>query len=72
MTQFSKSTDEDFAPEKMVQSEAIQLSREGQERLAFLLLNPPPPTPALVRAFARHRAITGLSESTPPLKKPDR
>jgi uncharacterized protein (DUF1778 family) len=37
----------------------IRLSVEGQRRFAEALLNPPEPTPALMRAFERHRRSVG-------------
>lgn len=37
--------------------EIIRLSREGQEQFAGLLLKPHGPTPALKKAFKRHRAL---------------
>lgn len=44
----------------------LRLSREAQEQFAMLLLNPPEPTAALRRAFARHRE---LIESTVPMTR---
>ena len=37
--------------------EVLRLSRQAQEQFAHLLLNPPAPTPALARAFERHRDL---------------
>jgi uncharacterized protein (DUF1778 family) len=37
--------------------ETIRLSREAQERFVSLLLDPPPPADALLRALKRHRAL---------------
>ena len=37
--------------------ELIQLTREGQERFAALMLAPPAPGPALRKAFKTHREI---------------
>jgi uncharacterized protein (DUF1778 family) len=39
--------------------EILRLSREAQEQFAALVLDPPEPTAALVRAFERHRALIG-------------
>jgi uncharacterized protein (DUF1778 family) len=39
--------------------EILRLSREAQETFVRLLLDPPPPNEALVRAFKRHREIFG-------------
>jgi uncharacterized protein (DUF1778 family) len=36
------------------QAEVIRLSLADQQRFAEVLLSPPPPTPALKRAMARH------------------
>jgi uncharacterized protein (DUF1778 family) len=37
--------------------ETVRLSREAQERFVSLLLEPPPPADALLRALKRHRAL---------------
>jgi uncharacterized protein (DUF1778 family) len=37
--------------------EILRLSREAQERFAAVLLNPPAPTDALVRALERHHTL---------------
>ena len=37
----------------------VRLSVEGQRKFAKALLNPPAPSPALRRAFARHRRSVG-------------
>jgi uncharacterized protein (DUF1778 family) len=39
--------------------EVISLSRKAQEKFAALLLNPPQPSPALRKAFKRHRRLIG-------------
>ena len=41
-------------------TEMIKLSVEDQERFADALINPPPLTPAMKRAIARHRSLFGL------------
>ena len=46
---------QEAAQETVAEVELIRLSREAQERFASLLLNPPPPAPALLRALKRHR-----------------
>jgi len=38
-------------------TEIIHLSRTAQEAFASLLLHPPKPTPALRKAFKRHRRL---------------
>ena len=40
-------------------AEMIKLSIEDQERFAQALINPPPLTPAMKRAIARHRKLFG-------------
>jgi len=50
---------QEAAQKTITEIEIIQLSREAQEQFVELLLNPPKPTPALKRAFARHRAMFG-------------
>ena len=40
-------------------TELIRLSREAQQRLVELLLDPPEPNAALRAAFARHRELIG-------------
>lgn len=37
--------------------EVIRLSREAQDRFVSLLLDPPPPSDAFLRALERHRAL---------------
>src|SRR5580704_14891905 len=45
------------AEQTIADVEILRLSRKAQERFATLLINPPAPTPALARAFKRHRAL---------------
>ena len=40
-------------------TEMIKLSVEDQQRFADALINPPPLTPAMKRAVARHRSLFG-------------
>jgi len=40
-------------------TEITRLSVEDQRRIAQAILNPPKPTPALRRAFERHRGLFG-------------
>lgn len=47
---------QESAQRTITEIEVIRLSREAQEKFAALLLRPPAPTPALKKAFARHRA----------------
>ncbi len=41
------------------EAQIIRLSLEDQRAFAEAILNPPEPTPALRRAFARHRELIG-------------
>ena len=41
-------------------AEIIRLSVEDQRRFVEAILNPPEPTPALRRAFQRHRKLFGI------------
>jgi uncharacterized protein (DUF1778 family) len=42
-----------------VEIEAVRLSREGSERLAAALIDPPKLNDAMRRAFAHHRSLIG-------------
>lgn len=48
---------QDAALKTVAEVEVIRLSRQAQEQFASMLLNPPPPSDALVRALERHRAL---------------
>ncbi len=48
---------QEAAHKAITEIEVIRLSREAQEKFVELLLNPPPPAPALKKAFERHRAL---------------
>ena len=48
---------QDAARKTVAELEVIRLSREAQERFVSLLLNPPPPSKALLRALKRHRSL---------------
>jgi uncharacterized protein (DUF1778 family) len=48
---------QDAALKAIADVELIRLSREAQEKFAALLLNPPPPAPALVKALKRRREL---------------
>lgn len=52
------------------QADIIRLSPEDQRAFAEALINPPPLSPALRRAFERHRRLFGSApgESKVPLK----
>jgi uncharacterized protein (DUF1778 family) len=59
VTDFVVAAARDAAERTIETTEIIRLSVEDQRRFAELLLNPPEPTPALRRAFKRHRALFG-------------
>jgi uncharacterized protein (DUF1778 family) len=48
---------QEAAQRTIADMEIIRLSREAQERFAALLLSPPRPTAALVKALKRHREL---------------
>jgi uncharacterized protein (DUF1778 family) len=48
---------EEAAQKTVAEVEVLRLSRAAQEQFARLLVEPPPPTQALKKAFARHRAL---------------
>ncbi len=48
---------EDDAQSATEQPEVIRLSLTEQQSFAQTLLSPPPPSPALERAFARHSKL---------------
>jgi uncharacterized protein (DUF1778 family) len=51
VSDFVVSAAQEAAQRTIADVEVIRLSREGQEKSAALLLNPPPPAPALVKAL---------------------
>jgi uncharacterized protein (DUF1778 family) len=57
VTDFVITAVQEAAESVIEQSEVIKLSMADQERFAQALLSPPKPSPALKRAFARHRAL---------------
>jgi uncharacterized protein (DUF1778 family) len=57
VSDFVVSAAQEAAQKTIAEVEVIRLSREAQERFAELLLNPPPPAPALVKALKRHREL---------------
>ena len=48
---------QEAAQKAVAEMEVIRLSREAQEQFVSLLLNPPPPSDALLRALDRHREL---------------
>ena len=59
LTDFVVSAVQEAAVRAIEQADIIQLSLADQHRFAEALLSPPPATPALERAFARRRSLTG-------------
>jgi len=50
---------QEAASRTIAETEIIRLSVEDQRRIAEAILNPPEPTPAMRRAFKRHRKLFG-------------
>ncbi len=48
---------QEAAQKTVSEMEVIRLSRAAQEQFVSLLLNPPPPSSALLRALRRHRSL---------------
>jgi uncharacterized protein (DUF1778 family) len=59
LTDFVVTAARDAAFRALGEAEIIRLSLEDQRLIATALLNPPKPTPALRRAFKRHRQLFG-------------
>ena len=59
LTDFVVSAAHDAARRTIEDAEIIRLSLEDQRRIAQAILDPPEPTPALRRAFRRHRDLFG-------------
>ena len=57
MKDFVVATVQDAARRAIGEAEIFRLTVSDQETFACALLSPPPPTPAMERAFARHRAL---------------
>ena len=57
MTDFVVSAVQEAAQRAIEQAEVIRLSQADSRRFAEALLSPPPPTPALERAFERRRTL---------------
>lgn len=60
LTDFVVSAARDAASRTIEQNEILRLSVEDQLRIAEALLDPPPPAPAMQRAFQRRRDLFGL------------
>lgn len=48
---------QEAAQRAVAETEVIRLSREAQEKFVSLILNPPPPSDAFLRALKRHREL---------------
>ena len=57
VTDFVITAVQEAAQKAIEQTEVLRLSLADQERFARALLSPPKATPALKRAFARHRKL---------------
>ena len=57
MTDFVVAAVQEAAQRAIEQAEVIRLSQADSQRFAEALLSPPPPTPALARAFQRRRRL---------------
>jgi uncharacterized protein (DUF1778 family) len=59
LTDFVVAAADEAACRTIEQTEVIHLSVEDQRQIVEALLNPPEPTPALIRAVKRYRELTG-------------
>ncbi len=59
LTDFVVTAAHEAACRAIEETEIIRLSLEDQRRVSEAILNPPEPTPALRRAFQRHRDLFG-------------
>lgn len=59
ISDFMVAAAQEAAQRAVADVEILRLSRQAQEQFAALVLDPPEPTAALVRAFERHRALLG-------------
>ena len=59
MTDFVVAAVQDAALRAIEDADVVRLSLADQECFAQALLSPPPPSPALERAFARRRDLLG-------------
>lgn len=57
VTDFVVTAAQDAAEKRVEQAQVIRLSLEDQRAFVEAILNPPEPTPALRRAFQRHREL---------------
>jgi uncharacterized protein (DUF1778 family) len=59
ISDFMVAAAQEAAQRAIADIEILRLSRRAQEQFAALILDPPEPTAALVRAFESHRTLTG-------------
>jgi uncharacterized protein (DUF1778 family) len=59
VSDFSVAAAQEAALRTIAETEIIRLSVEDQRRIAGAILDPPEPTPALRKAFRRHRELFG-------------
>ena len=59
ISDFVVSAAQEAAHRAIEEAQIIRLTAEDQRRFVDLLLNPPPPAPALVRAQEAHAALFG-------------
>ena len=59
LTDFVVAAASSAARKTIEEAEIIKLSVEDQQRFADALINPPPLTPAMLRAIGRHRRLIG-------------
>ena len=57
VSDFVVSAAQEAAQKTIADAHVIRLSREAQARFATLLLDPPRPAPALIKALKRHRHL---------------
>ncbi len=62
VTDFVITAAQEAAERRIEQAHVIRLSLEDQHAFAEAILNPPEPTPALMRAFRRHREMVRQSQ----------
>jgi uncharacterized protein (DUF1778 family) len=62
VTDFVITAAQEAAERRIEQAHVIRLSLEDQYAFAEAILNPPEPTPALMRAFRRHREMVQQSQ----------
>lgn len=62
LTDFVLTAAKDAASKAIEESEILRLSVEDQHRFASALIDPPKPSPALRRAFARRRRLFGFNK----------